>query len=366
MRSPRPARTDAHAPKVLITEDYDLAAYFDFQEPRPEVVGPNANGQYFTIPVPRAILEERARIRRLLANPEHRQDGQCDHCGARIRYTAILKHTPTGGYISVGEQCMDNRFSQSSSEFQAMRKAAELDRGKQRIKKAVAEFVAANPDLYWMAAQQTTWEMAGMTADGGHLPDRKPNYFVIDVAHKLRTYGSLSEKQADAVRASLVRDAEFAAQRAVRAAEKAAAEAAREPRQSVPTGRQTVAGVVVALKEVEDRFAPVSRYSRSYPTTWKMVVEDDRGFRVFGSVPRGLLAGAEIEHGVWRSRTAESLKGCRVSFTAELEPSQARTYQDNYSGEDVSREADPLFGFFRRPTSPKMLAEAPADAAVGK
>lgn len=345
-------RTDSHRPQVLITEDYDLETYFDFVEPMPEVIGPNANGQYFTVPVPAAVRAERDRCRALLANPEHRQDGTCDHCGAHIRYTAILKHLPTGGYISVGEQCMDNRFERSSAEFQAMRKAAELDRGKQRIKSAVAEFVAANPDLYWMASLTASQEMAGIDTRP------RPNYFILDVSHKLRRYGSISERQADAVRASLVRDAEYDAQRAAKTAEKAAAEAAREPRQAVPAGRQAVSGVVVGLKEVEDRYAPVSRYARSYATVWKMIVEDDRGFRVYGSIPRGLLAWTE--DGRARYRTAESLKGVRVQFTAELEQSQARDFENNY-GEREQRGADPLFGFFRRPTQAKVLGEAPAE-----
>ena len=325
----RQARTDSHRPAALVTEDYQYVLSFDFQEPQPVIVGPNANGQYFTIPVPAAERAARERILGLLsASSEHRENGACDHCGARIRYTAILRYGPTGGHVSVGEQCLDNRFSKATDEFQALRKQAGLDRQQQRIKKLVAQFCLDNPDLSWMASLEESWAAVGIGQTVGS--DRtfpRVNYFVLDVSHKLRKYGELSPKQVDAVRASLAKDAELIARSAARDAERAAAEAEREPRQSVPSGRQIVTGVVVALKEVIDRFAFGSRYSRNAPTTWRMIVEDDRGFRVYGSIPSSLLtytseSGAECYH------SYESLKGARVSFTAELEPSRGGSYRD--------------------------------------
>ena len=69
-----------------------------------------------------------------------------------------------------------------------------------------------------------------------------------------------------------------------------------------------VTGTVLSTKWVENK----------YGSTLKMLVEDRRGFKVFGSVPSAL----------------ENVRGRSVSFTAALEPSRD----------------DEKFGFFKRPT----------------
>lgn len=93
------------------------------------------------------------------------------------------------------------------------------------------------------------------------------------------------------------------------------AESAANP---VPSGRETVTGRIISFKEVEDR------YSYYGGQIVKMLVEDDRGWRVFGTVPSA-LSGAE--------------RGDRVTFTAALEAS----------------EKDPGFGFFKRPTKAQIV-----------
>lgn len=84
----------------------------------------------------------------------------------------------------------------------------------------------------------------------------------------------------------------------------------------VPAGRHQIEGTVLSLKEKHSQFG----------TTLKLLVEDDRGFRVFGTVPRELL---------------NSKRGDRVRFTATLEPS----------------DRDRLFGFYSRPTKAQRMEE---------
>lgn len=278
-------RTDAHRPAELVTEDYEFTASFDNKAP--------------SWPAPPAAFEQwRAEFDRLRAmvatSPVQRGLSQCHHCGAHLRYVAVLRHEPTGQHIAVGETCLDNRFGQATADFHRMRKAAELDRKAQRIRGLVAEFVAANEDLAFMADK-----------DHEHT-----NSFVADVARKLRLYGELTERQVEAVRKAVARDAE----RADNPPEV-------EPTAPVVEGRQVITGRVLTVKFQEGY----------YGSTLKMLVRDDRGFKVWGSVPASLDTG---NNGVDR--------GDMVRFTATVERS----------------EQDETFGYFKRPTKAEVLATA--------
>lgn len=274
------ARTDVHAPKNLVTEDYQYIGAFDNQSAW--------------------AMSDWARdiSRKLNSDQPERGSGQCAHCGAHLRYFAVLAYIPSGEYLAVGETCLDNRFSRATGDFHRLREAAQLDRQAQRIKHAVAAFATANPDLAWLAT--------------GELPEVIAwNNFVQDISRKLRQYGELSERQVAAVRAALVRAQESAARKVAEAQVQAA-----QPTADVPTGRLVVTGEVLTTK-VQDGY---------YGSTLKMLVRDDRGFKVWGTVPSGLPSG---------------LRGRRVTFTATLEASKD----------------DSAFGFFSRPTSAKVLAQ---------
>ena len=102
-----------------------------------------------------------------------------------------------------------------------------------------------------------------------------------------------------------------AAQRAAEQAELAAAE-------PCPPGRVEITGEILTIKLQEGY----------YGDTWKMLVKDDRGFKVWGSIPSSLHAS----------------RGVRVSFMAAVEPSAD----------------DDKFGFFKRPTKAVNLDEEAA------
>jgi hypothetical protein len=91
----------------------------------------------------------------------------------------------------------------------------------------------------------------------------------------------------------------------------------------VPTGRVAVKGKVLMTKTVD---------GYAYNTlVYKMLVKDDSGFKVFGTVPSSI------------SRVS---KGDVVEFTATLEPSKD----------------DPKFGFYKRPS--KAVAHYAEDEEV--
>lgn len=118
---------------------------------------------------------------------------------------------------------------------------------------------------------------------------------------------------ADAIEDYLVAPRDAAA-----AAAKAAQEAEYEAAEPCPTGRVAITGDVITTKLQEGY----------YNDTWKMLVKDDRGFKVWGSIPSSLKAA----------------RGDRVTFMAAVEPS----------------EDDEKFGFFKRPTKAVNLDEEAA------
>jgi hypothetical protein len=226
--------------------------------------------------------------------------GQCDHCGAHIRYVAVMRHTPTGDHIAVGEQCLGNRFSLTSkAAFDKLRKASAEARAEQRIVNSCKAFLDANPglrDILWPVPE----DWSDVTYHYGVLTDMN---------RKLRRYGDLSEKQVEFARKLA---AEIPAKRA-QAAEREAERAAAAP---APSGRAQVTGVVVSTKWYENDFGG----------NLKMTVKDDTGFRVWVTVPSS--ASVEV--------------GDRVTFFANFTPS----------------DDDVTFAFGKRPSKFEVLASA--------
>jgi hypothetical protein len=113
------------------------------------------------------------------------------------------------------------------------------------------------------------------------------------------------------------RDAEYAAK-------KAADKAAEKPIPADLIGtRAVVTGEVLTIKEKPGW----GYYDRA---SWKMLVRDDRGFKVWGTAPQALF-DAEFE------------SGDRVKFEALI----------------AASDDDPAFGFFNRPTKAELLEANP-------
>jgi hypothetical protein len=287
-------RTDIHRPAALVPTDYDFRGVVDL------AAGRDDNGDM-------GALAAAAQLRHQLFVVEDRKHasvhphGQCDHCGARIRYAAYMVHRPTGKVLTVGETCLDNRFEQTSEEFHAARKAAELDRSRQRIKAELRRFAAdpANSDIAWMA-DRTAEPPTG-------------NEFVVDVARRLRAYGSISDRQAAAVRAALARDAEREAERE-----------AGPPAVPIPDellGKVTLEGTVLGI----------TWRSNAYGGAWKVLLQvphGDGAFKVWTTAPAAALNDGE----------PQGLKGRTVRWTGTLQ-----------RAERFGVVTDPTFGVLKRP-----------------
>jgi hypothetical protein len=301
--SRRRQRTDVHRPAVLVPEDYDFRGVIDLQ----------AGSDYADL----GALAAARQLREQLFVVEGRTHasihphGQCDHCGAYIRYAAYLVHRPTGKVLTVGETCLDNRFERTSEEFHRARRAAELDRGVQRIKAELRRFAAdpANADIAWMADRTAT--------------PPTDNEFVVDVAHRLRAYGSISQPQVDAVRAALARDAEREAERAD------------EPTPvAIPT---ELVGTRVTL---EATVLGISWREGGYGGAWKALLQvphGDGAYKVWSTVPASVLADIAGRSGA--DQHPHSLRGQVVRWTGTLV----------LGGGRFGAEPDPTFGILKRP-----------------
>lgn len=142
-----------------------------------------------------------------------------------------------------------------------------------------------------------------------HMRKNQWNNFYSDLLEKLEKFGKLSEGQMEAVERNMEKDNQRSAERDARIEREAAMD-----KTPVPEGRQEISGEVISSKWKDT----------PYGQSLKMLVLDDRGFKVYGSVPS--------------AATDEVKTGVRISFIASVERS----------------EDDEYFGFFKRPADHKV------------
>lgn len=254
-------RTDIHraASPDFDPEAYDLLGVFDLN---PEWGDGGARMQAINLAVRQGYS---------FAEAPH-PTGQCSHCGAHLRYAALMLHVDSKTLMYIGEQCLDNRFCLSKAEFQDARRrgAARSERGARHRK--IEQLCEEHPLLAWLTYTQVL-----------------DNDFLADVAEKLGRHGELSDRQIAAAERALLRDTE-------RRDRKVVEDLARPP---APSGEVVVTGVIRTTRCDPSPFA-YGRY------VFKMLVESDAGWKVWSTLPRA-LDGAE--------------RGTRVTFTADLTPS---------------------------------------------
>lgn len=153
-------RTDPHTLRHLRPEDYRFVAAFD-NEPERDcdyyLDDPDRHSLAMDIAAqignaPQIAEHWRARLAAEAMPDGHWNrsgGGRCDHCGARPRYVAVLRHLPTGQLLPVGETCLDNRFGDDAVEH--------LDRLR-------GQAVARRERVSWRM-QRTAW----LSADPRHV-----------------------------------------------------------------------------------------------------------------------------------------------------------------------------------------------------
>ena len=202
---------------------------------------------------------------------------QCDHCGSHFHDGVLLLHGPTGQLITVGWKCASKRFDLSNLAWQRKRNEKVRRQIAARRKKftRLSEFCRTHRPVVQMLSHNRRFT--------------RPDKFLAALRGSLRQAGSLTEKQLACVAPAFERQTAFLA---------AHAESGPANASPAPTGAVTVTGVVQAIKTQESHWGD----------QLKMLVADDRGWRVWVTAPTKLLG--------------EPLQGQRVEFEADVSPSK--------------------------------------------
>lgn len=228
----------------------------------------------------------------------------CTCCGQVLRYAAV--YNSTEGFFVLGQDCAETlHVAQSLGRPMAQVRAKAAERAEaEKISFIREERLKEDPEL------------------AKALALRGQSDFLDDLYTKMGRY-ELTDLQRDAA----IKAAERIIER-----DHEEAEWDSRPHQPVPEGKQTVVGKVAATRWDESRFG--------YQTTYvlKMLVVDDRGFKVWCSAPAALKKAVGDDEA---APMANRLRGRRVQFDATLERS----------------ENDELFGFGSRPSKAKLLSD---------
>lgn len=229
-----------------------------------------------------------------VATPDSRFSNKatCDHCGAHFHYGAMYKNIEDGEVAIVGNICASNKLNMTAHEYADAKLRTLVKRARSKAKADLAEF---------------------NLAPNRRIDLRADHYIVNDIRSKFRKYHSLSVKQWALVK----KIAREGAERAARIEED------KKTAMPIPTelldGRHTFKGEILCTKEQESM----------YGITLKMLVKDERNFKVWGTAPNAL----------WDDHSG-SVKGMIVEFDATLE---------------VSND-DETFGFYKRPTKINVIS----------
>lgn len=173
--------------------------------------------------------------------------------------------------------------------------------------------------------------------------DPTGNSFLYDMHYAFQR-GDMTDRQAEAAERAVARDQQRRAERQAREAQDVQLRAAGV---SVPYGTHTFTGRIVSVRQEPNPFNPRGA------TVWRGLIDSGQGWRVWGTLPKGLEPPKPAEDATqaeaeavwdqwvgWRDR----LPGRVITVRAQLKPSTN----------------DPLFGYFSRPR----LVDAHPDVEV--
>lgn len=232
-----------------------------------------------------------------LADPEGRYatKGTCDHCGAHFNFGAVFKHRETNAHLIVGHICAVNKLALSGGEYAdaLLRRTVKAARTKAKMRLVRAK----------NRARLESGELGPELTEALNYP----HPFCESIRSNFIDGHVMTDKMKSAVKRAVSEDWSRT---------NAPPEPDPVPIPDLPK-RATFSGEILGLKEVESM----------YGVTTKMVFRDERGFKLFGTVPSALYD------------SDDPLKGANVTFDAAVE---------------ISKD-DPAFGFFKRPTKAARL-----------
>lgn len=286
-------RSDLHRPSAIQPENYRYMESWDLEMP--------------LMPIDRDIrvLMDRAEA----SSADHSGNlAQCDHCGAHLRYICLWEHVPSGDVITTGETCARETMDVPNRlllDQKRLRETAAARRVALRERAEVTERQERARELY-PQAYAILFDYQG------------DNSFVADVAARFGRNGYLSEKQAIAVVNSVAKQTMHAERRRIEAATAT----------TCPEGRIKVTGKVVSTGTKEN----------AYGVRHVMTVRDDRGFKVWGTVPSGLVV------------PVLDIEGNRVGIRGLDQDDRVE-----FVGAVTRSDRDETFGFYKRPSCAKVI-----------
>lgn len=235
-------------------------------------------------------------------NPSGRRNvihpGGCDACGQMgLRYRHYFRHDPSGDVIVLGDQCVVKMDFESITDYQA------------------AKRVQRQREIEAAAARAAEWKAEHAEFAEALEANRADDTILDDMAQKLERYGSLSERQIAFAWKLIAEIPERKARIAQREAEEAAAKPI--PAEVLEAKRSTITGEIIYGDWRESEWG----------SAYKIIVRDDRGFKVWLTCPEALFQPGCPENGT------------RVQMDAAI----------------TASDDDPAFGFGKRPTKAEVI-----------
>jgi hypothetical protein len=290
------ARTDVHRPSAINPEEYDFvsADYF----------GPRFDG-FGDLAYQRGLFS--AHMEKTGGRySTHEHGGDCHICGARANYIAKFWHRPTNAYINTGFDCAEKMQIGDATVFRHFKtriaKGHEFQTGKNKAQRMLND-----------AGLADVWNMYTTGDDF----DKFEENTIRNIVQSVIRYGNLSDAQTKYIRTLMDK---IVNRKVVEEQRKEQHAVAKE----IPTvdARIDIVGKVVSVKAPD--------YDSAFPS-WKMLVQHEDGWKVWGTIPSNL--------------PTDSLKDCKVSFKARVRVSPT----------------DTKFGFFTRPTSAEIVEQEGSD-----
>ncbi len=239
----------------------------------------------------------------------HENNG-CASCGTHFAHGVVFKRGDE--YVAVGHICGHDLFGLSDL-ASAQRVKAEKRADGLKLKAAGLDFAKTN----------------GIVEMIEGIEEVKPQHREAfeSITRQLVRRGSLSPKQVD----YLIKMWEWRLDEDQPEVEEIEVEVTPVPESD---DRIQITGTVISHRFQES----------DYGTQHKMLVEDDRGFRVWGTVPSSIEGGQEIgwTEEEWPIFAPTLDEGDRVTFSAKVERSRD----------------DESFGFYKRPTKAEVVERA--------
>lgn len=279
-------RTDPHRPGAIIPADYQDFGCFAYGTG----YEPSFNTEILSSP----IVREHGFV-------EGSKKG-CQVCGRNYRFGVLLRHLPTGQFITMGHEC--------ARKYEVLADFAAFDAKFEAHLRANARVIQAAKNKAEIEKFLTNNEGLREALACGH---RITN----DLAEKLQQYRSLSPAQMNL--AFKLHSETYCPARP------------QEANVPAPVGRIDIRGTIVSVKE----------HASDFGASWKMTVKvaTDAGVWLCWSTVPAMLLDQNRAAG----RDAYGLKGREVTFTATLQPGREKH-----------------FAFAKRPTGGRIMGEEPA------